>query len=70
MAQHVTHFLPDNKPSPEQTPPLEPGDRLTQPEFERRYDAMPHLRKAELIEGCVHMPPPVRFRHHGRPMLS
>src|SRR5205823_28813 len=41
MAQHVTRFLPDNGPSPEQTPPIEPGDRLTRPEFERRYDAMP-----------------------------
>src|SRR5215472_16033211 len=47
--------------------PLEPGDRLTRPEFERRYDAMPHLRKAELIEGVVHMPSPVRYRRHGRP---
>src|SRR2546422_10914349 len=48
-------------------PPLENGDRLTRPEFERRYDAMPHLRKAELIEGVVHMPSPVRYRRHGRP---
>src|SRR5215470_7384700 len=67
MAQYVPHFLPDNEPSPAPTPPLEPGDRLTRPEFERRYDAMPHLRKAELIEGVVYMPSPVRFRHHGRP---
>ena len=67
MAQHVTPFLPDNGPSPEPTPPLELGDRLTRPEFERRYDAMPHLRKAELIEGVVHMPSPVRYRRHGRP---
>ena len=67
MAQHVTRFLPDNGPSPEPIPPLEPGDRLTRPEFERRYDAMPHLRKAELIEGVVYMPSPIRFRHHGRP---
>jgi Uma2 family endonuclease len=67
MAPHVTHCLPDHGPSPEPTPPLEPGDRLTRPEFERRYDAMPHLRKAELIEGVVHMPSPVRYRRHGRP---
>ena len=40
MAQHVTRFLADNGPSPEPTPQLEPGDRLTRPEFERRYDAM------------------------------
>lgn len=30
-------------------PPLESGDRLTRREFERRYNAMPYLRKAELI---------------------
>ena len=29
-------------------PPLQEGDRLTRDEFERRYDAMPHLKKAEL----------------------
>ena len=48
-------------------PPLEPGDRLTRAEFERRYQAMPALRKAELIEGVVYMPSPVRVRRHGRP---
>jgi hypothetical protein len=48
-------------------PPLENGDRLTRDEFERRYDAMPGLKKAELIEGVVYMPSPVRLRHHGRP---
>ncbi len=30
-------------------PPLENGDRLTRAEFERRYEAMPHVKKAELI---------------------
>jgi hypothetical protein len=35
-------------------PPLEPGDHLTRDEFERRYDATPGLKKAELIEGVVH----------------
>ena len=48
-------------------PPLENGDRLTRAEFERRYDAMPHLKKAELIEGEVFMPSPVRYRQHGHP---
>lgn len=47
--------------------PLEPGDRLTRDEFERRYDAMPQLKKAELIEGVVYMPSPVRHRRHSRP---
>jgi hypothetical protein len=46
-------------------PPLENGDRLTRDEFERRYEAMPHLKKAELIEGVVYVPSPVRYRHHG-----
>lgn len=48
-------------------PPLENGDRLTRIEFERRYEAMPHVKKAELIEGVVHMPSPVRFQRHGQP---
>jgi Uma2 family endonuclease len=47
-------------------PLLENGDRLTRAEFERRYDAMPDLKKAELIEGVVYMPSPVRQRYHGR----
>jgi Uma2 family endonuclease len=50
-----------------QLPPLAPGDRLTRAEFERRYDAMPNLKKAELIEGVVYIPPPVRQRRHGQP---
>lgn len=48
-------------------PPLENGDRLTRTEFERRYDSMPHLKKAELIEGVVCMGSPVRFLKHGQP---
>jgi Uma2 family endonuclease len=48
-------------------PPLENGDRLTRAEFERRYDAMPGLKKAELIEGEVYMPSPVRYKGHGHP---
>ena len=32
-------------------PPLENGDCLTRPEFERRYTAASHIKKAELIEG-------------------
>lgn len=48
-------------------PPLENGDCLTRAEFERRYDAMPQVKKAELIEGVVYVPSPVRHRFHGRP---
>jgi len=47
-------------------PPLESGDRLTRDEFERRYQAMPHLTKAELIEGVVYVASPVRHRYHGK----
>src|SRR5947209_439372 len=49
------------------TPPLEPGDHLTRDEFERRYDAMPHLKKAELIEGVVYIAPPIRWNGHAGP---
>lgn len=47
------------------TPPLEQGDHLTREEFELRFHAMPNLKKAELIEGVVHMPSPVRWNFHG-----
>jgi Uma2 family endonuclease len=53
--------------SPEAVPPLENGDTLTRAEFERRYEAMPYLKKAELIEGVVYMPSPVRQPQHGEP---
>jgi Uma2 family endonuclease len=57
---------PAEPPGDGAIPPLENGDRLTRDEFERRYDAMPRLKKAELIVGEVYMPSPVRQRFHGR----
>jgi Uma2 family endonuclease len=48
-------------------PPLENGDRLTRFEFEKRYNAMPKLKKAELIEGTVYMASPLRFEPHAEP---
>lgn len=48
-------------------PPLKNGDRLNRCEFERRYNAIPSLKKAELIEGVVYIPPPVKFRSHSQP---
>ena len=48
-------------------PPLENGDTLTRAEFERRYHVMPRVKKAELIEGKVYMPSPVRRLHHSEP---
>jgi hypothetical protein len=47
-----------------QIPPLEGGDHLTRDEFERRYEAQPDIKRAELIEGVVYMPSPVRARSH------
>ncbi|MBD2139024.1 Uma2 family endonuclease [Anabaena sp. FACHB-1237] len=47
--------------------PLENGDKLTRTEFERRYHAMPHLKKAELIEGVVYVASPLRIKSHGEP---
>ena len=56
------------KPTPHSViPPLENGDHLTAAEFERRFDAMPSLKKAELIKGVVFVASPVRHREHGRP---
>mgnify|MGYP002681849627 FL=1 len=55
---------------PAMIPPLNAGDRLTRPEFERRYQAHPELNKAELIEGVVHMPSPVHFALHGKPHVA
>jgi Uma2 family endonuclease len=48
-------------------PPLCSGDHLTRDEFERRYQAMPDVKKAELIEGVVYMPSPVSAIDHGEP---
>ena len=45
------------------TPKLVEGDHLDQPEFHRRYEAMPPGFKAELIDGVVSMPSPVSDEH-------
>jgi Uma2 family endonuclease len=45
--------------------PLYSGDRMTQAEFHRRYDAYPDDVKFELIGGIVYMASPLR-RAHGR----
>ncbi|MFN6560844.1 MAG: Uma2 family endonuclease [Nostoc sp. ChiSLP01] len=48
-------------------PPLQSGDRLTRPEFERRYAAASHIKKAELIEGIVYVASPLGHEQHGKP---
>jgi Uma2 family endonuclease len=50
-------------------PPLANGDHLTAEEFLRRYEAMPHLKKAELIEGVVYVSSPVS-EDHGSPHVD
>ena len=59
--------LNQNTPTRTALPPLRAGDRLTRAEFERRYEAMPEVTKAELIEGVVYMPSPVSTDEHGAP---
>lgn len=63
----VSMDVPPVIPAPSAIPPLENGDRLNRLEFERRYEAMPNVKKAELIEGVVYMPSPVRLQRHGLP---
>ena len=48
-------------------PPLENGAHLSAAEFLRRYEAMPEVKKAELISGIVYMGSPVRVDQHGEP---
>ncbi len=65
----TTLRIPSPRPKGASTPlpPLENGDHLTRIEFERRYDAMPDLKKAELINGVVYMPSPVTHDRHSSP---
>ncbi|HEX2751161.1 MAG TPA: Uma2 family endonuclease [Verrucomicrobiales bacterium] len=46
---------------------LENGYRLTTAEFLRRWEALPQIKRAELIEGIVYMPPPLRADSHAEP---
>ena len=41
------------------------GQRLDQPTFHERYEAMPPETRAELVGGAVYMPSPVRGEHGG-----
>ncbi|WP_020471054.1 Uma2 family endonuclease [Zavarzinella formosa] len=48
-------------------PLLRDGDRLKADEFHRRYEAMRHVKNANLINGVVHMSSPVYLDQHGGP---
>ncbi len=63
VAQQTWQIKQRANPTAPHPLPLENGARLTRAEFERRYEAMPHIKKAELIEGVVYMPSPVRNSH-------
>ena len=43
--------------------PLESGEFMHSREFLRRYERLPQVKKAELIEGVVYMGSPVSVRH-------
>lgn len=62
-----TRTLDPANPTRRIIPPLENGDHLGAREFLRRYEAMPGIKKAELIQGIVHMASPVRTDLHGKP---
>ena len=53
-----------------EVPALATGDHLTREEFHRRYELMPDVKKAELIEGVVYMPSPVSIDAHAQPYLD
>lgn len=65
MATLVLPGAPPPRPSKIESniPVLENGDKLTAPEFLRRYEAMFETKKAELINSTVFMASPVRFTH-------
>ncbi len=45
-------------------PALCDGDRLTRDEFMQRWEAMPDLKFAELLDGVVQMASPVSLSHN------
>ncbi|MBW4613676.1 MAG: Uma2 family endonuclease [Desmonostoc vinosum HA7617-LM4] len=56
-----------SKTTHNRVPLLESGDHLTRYEFEQRYKAATHIKKAELIEGIVYVASPLRFVSHAQP---
>jgi Uma2 family endonuclease len=44
-------------------PPLRPGEQLSVRDFLHRWEAMPGLKFAELIDGVVYVPSPVTSKH-------
>jgi Uma2 family endonuclease len=48
---------------PKLLPPLVAGEHLDQPTFHERFEAMPPGTWAELVDGVVYMPSPMRHDH-------
>jgi Uma2 family endonuclease len=71
MAMSTTtrsHFPSAAQFAPSTIPQLVNGDALEADEFLRRYEAMPDVKKAELIDGVVYiMASPVSLLKHGEP---
>lgn len=65
----AVHLPAKQRTNDSAVPSLHAGDHLTRAEFERRYRAAPHIKKAELIEGVVFVPSPVFMGKHARPHL-
>lgn len=68
MSQPAPMPAPSERPS--RALPLFNGDRLTRAEFERRFDATPGLKRAELVNGITFMSPPVYFEDHAQPHFN
>ena len=49
--------------------PLVAGEKLSREEFLRRWDALPNLKRAELLEGVVYLPSPVGRTHGSHDVL-
>jgi len=61
----ILHRAATKTSQAEALPMLEPGDNLDQKTFHARYEAMPQGVRAELIEGVVYLPSPLK-NPHGR----
>jgi Uma2 family endonuclease len=61
-ARMPSQTIETSRQSDDRLPPLQHGDRLTRAEFERRWNAMPELKKAELIGGMVFLASDYRGR--------
>ncbi len=44
-------------------PPLRDGDRMSRDEFLRRWELLPDLKHAQLLDGIVYMASPVAAKH-------